>query len=599
MSKRSLSPAILPPSKRLHTTRITKPPPLQPLRFDNCLYDELILYIFSYLSWVDLCISQPTNRNWARLTADNELWRDLYLRTYGRTRLRGSKGFICRADGREVKQLPGRAKSDRAKSDQLKDWKWMFRISSNWRKGRFFGIQFFRYFCLHLHSFVPGRCLAESFTPGLPPSLHPNYDYKLEKESHIILAGSLIITAASSPSQNPTITITFPLNRQQCLTLKSSQQESVTITSLALDQSPPISGQMSLAGFLSTGEFSVFKFNHTTPLDPLNKFSYKPPGPYSRAASPIIKAVYYHPLLITLSQSFSLCLYDLSSDLIRLTQTLNSFTSYPPASLVLSMQSRTTYKLVLAYAVPVYPGHWSVGATELIISRTSTSLTNSSFIPSPAFYEEVNRTLSSSMRVITTRTIRAVDVPLGWVDENKLRAMREQWSRKVSRVADAQSDGKWLVLAPGDEIQRCGHSSPACLSSSSGSPSSDTSSSNSISSSLHSPTGLQLYRLVLPAQSNSVSASPPKLNFIRTLYGQTSPVTALALADGRCVSLGSNGSIWVWDLEGGTGAEVAPPNDSITTNDFNLLSTKDTVSFDERQIVTAYAGKIVVRRFDI
>ena len=138
MSKRSLSPAILPPSKRIHTNRITKTPPLQPLRFDNCLYDELILYIFSYLSWVDLCVSQPTNRNWARLTADNELWRTLYLRTYGRTRLRGSKGFITRADGREVKQLPGRAKSD-----QLKDWKWMFRISSNWRKGKFLGIRFF------------------------------------------------------------------------------------------------------------------------------------------------------------------------------------------------------------------------------------------------------------------------------------------------------------------------------------------------------------------------------------------------------------------------------------------------------------------------
>lgn len=435
------------------------------------------------------------------------------------------------------------------------------------------------------------------FTPGLP--LHPNHDYKLEKQSHIILAGSLTITAASSPSQNPTIVITFPLDRQQRLSLKSSQQGIVAITALALDQSPPASGYMSLAGFLSTGEFSVFEFNHTTPLDPLNKFSYRPPGPYSRAASPIIKAVYHHPLLVTLSRSFSLCLYDLSSGLIRLTQTLNSFTSYPPASLVLSMLSPTSYKLVLAYAVPVYPGHWSVGATELIISKSSTSLTNSSLISSPAFYEEFNHTLPSSMGVITTRTIRAVDVPLGWVDENKLRAMREQWSRKVSRVADAQSDGKWLVLAPGDEIQKCEHSSPTCSSSSSGSPPPDISSSNSVSSSLHSPTGLQLYRLVLPAQSNSVSASPPKLNFVRTLYGQTSPVTALALADGRCVSLGLNGSIWVWDLEGGTGAEVAPPSDPTTTDDFNLQSTKDTVSFDERQIITAYAGKIVVRRFDI
>ena len=153
MSKRSLSPAILPPSKRLHTTSITKAPPLQPLRFDNCLYDELILYIFSYLSWVDLCVSQPTNRNWARLTADNELWRNLYLRTYGRTRLRGSKGFISRVDGREVKQLPGRAKSD-----QLKDWKWMFRISSNWRKGK--SSLEFSFFVAFLVTFSCSRALS-------------------------------------------------------------------------------------------------------------------------------------------------------------------------------------------------------------------------------------------------------------------------------------------------------------------------------------------------------------------------------------------------------------------------------------------------------
>ena len=587
MSKRSLSPAILPPSKRLHTTRITKTSLFQPLRFDNCLYDELILYIFSYLSWVDLCASQPTNRNWARLAADNELWRNLYIKTYGRTRLRGSKGFISRADSREVKSLPARATKT---TDQLKDWKWMFRISSNWRKGKDHEIQLL---LPCVNTLAPGRCLVESFTPGL--LLHsrcPNYDHKFEQQSHIILAGYLTITATSSPSQNPTIIITFPPDRQQGLTLKTSQQRVAAITALALDQSPPTSGHMSLAGFLSTGEFSVFDFNHTAPVDPINKLSYKPPGPCSRA-SPIIKAVYHHPLLVTLSRTFSLSLYDLSSGVIQLTQTLSSFTSYPPASLVLSTPSPTTYKLVLAYAVPVYPGHWSVGATELVISKTLTSSTNSrSLVSSPAFFEEFKHPLPSSIQVITTRTIRAVDVPLGWVDENKLRAICEQWSRKVSRVADAQSDGKWLVLAPGDEIQE--HSS---LSSSS-SPLSDTSSSNFISSSLYSPTGLQLYRVVFPAQSNSVSASPPKLNFVRTLYGQTGPVTALALADGRCVSLGLNGSIWVWDLEAGTGAEVAPAN-SIITNDFNFQSTKDAVSFDERQIITAYAGKVVVRRFDI
>jgi hypothetical protein len=34
-------------------------------------------------------------------------------------------------DGREVKALPGRARVD-----GVKDWKWMFRISSNWRTGK-------------------------------------------------------------------------------------------------------------------------------------------------------------------------------------------------------------------------------------------------------------------------------------------------------------------------------------------------------------------------------------------------------------------------------------------------------------------------------
>jgi len=135
MPKRSLSPAPLPLGKRPHLEGSAHRNHVQPLSFDNSLYDELILSIFSYLSWVDLCTTQTTNRNWARLAADNELWKKLYLREYGgRTRLRGAKGFIDRLDGRVVKPLPGHSK---AKSDQYRDWKWMFRISSNWRNGTF------------------------------------------------------------------------------------------------------------------------------------------------------------------------------------------------------------------------------------------------------------------------------------------------------------------------------------------------------------------------------------------------------------------------------------------------------------------------------
>lgn len=131
MSKRAHSLSLLPPAKRFHASgHATTHPITQILNFENSLYDELILCIFAYLSWSDLCTTQATSRNWARLAADNELWRKQYLSVYGRTRLRGTKGFIARLDGREVRPLPGRAKAD-----QHKDWKWMFRISSNWRKG--------------------------------------------------------------------------------------------------------------------------------------------------------------------------------------------------------------------------------------------------------------------------------------------------------------------------------------------------------------------------------------------------------------------------------------------------------------------------------
>lgn len=132
MSKRALTPVPLPPAKRLHTAAPSIPYPPQLLSFENSLYDELILCIFSHLSWVDLCVTQATSKKWARLAADNELWRKQYLRVYCRTRLRGAKGFIGRLDGREVRPLPGRARAD-----QYKDWKWMFRISSNWRKGMY------------------------------------------------------------------------------------------------------------------------------------------------------------------------------------------------------------------------------------------------------------------------------------------------------------------------------------------------------------------------------------------------------------------------------------------------------------------------------
>jgi hypothetical protein len=161
MPKHHRSPEIPPPpSKRPHRHHDTSSSyasawsrsSAQRLTFDLALYDELILHIFSYLSWSELCSVQAISKNWSRLAADNEvvdlslppssaersqslllqLWKSLYVREFGRTRLRGAKGFIGRTDGREMRPLPGRS----SQPDDLKDWKHMFRISSNWRSGQ-------------------------------------------------------------------------------------------------------------------------------------------------------------------------------------------------------------------------------------------------------------------------------------------------------------------------------------------------------------------------------------------------------------------------------------------------------------------------------
>jgi hypothetical protein len=71
----------------------------------------------------------------------------------------------------------------------------------------------------------------------------------------------------------------------------------------------------------------------------------------------------------------------------------------------------------------------------------------------------------------------------------------------------------------------------------------------------------------------------------------------MALADGRCVTLGKNGSIWVWDLESGTGAEVASPSRS-GDPEVDLVE-KGTVAFDDRRIITARGGTLLIHQFDI
>ncbi|KAF8499713.1 hypothetical protein F5888DRAFT_1684988 [Russula emetica] len=545
MAKRSLSPVHLPPAKRSHlstpSTSTSIPPTSSSFTYSH------------YLSYTDLCALQTTHRDLARLSLDNQLWKNLYLREFGRLRLRGSRGFIGRRDGRETKLLPSRMVAE-----ETQDWKRMFRISTNWRSGR-----------CHvsilddMSSFPLGDIYQSSPTQQVRSS--GQEQGHMHMVPRITLTGKYTIISSPQSSHSPSILVLSASGSKHVVhVVPIRAQHLVRVTALAVDQSSRTSANLHIAACLSNGDIYVHEL-HSHP----RKHYYAPPFKTPRTA-PIIQVAYCHPLLITLSESFTLSVYDLTHEGIQLVHVLTSFTSFPPSSLVLTMPESQTYKLILTYASPVYPAHWSVGVTEVILSNAALHS------PTSAFTSPTRR---PSSLLLSTRSTRAFDIPAGWIDEAKLRVVREQWGRKVGSVAGTQTDGRWVVLAPAvqEEVRPPGGFTPASL-------------------------PLQLYRLSSPPLRAGAGAAP-RLTFVRSLLGQTGPVSALALADGRCVSLGVDGRVWVWDLENGWGTEVASSTSASSwseSGEDDPSTLRGTIAFDERRIISAGAtGDVTVRDFDV
>lgn len=245
----------------------------------------------------------------------------------------------------------------------------------------------------------------------------------------------------------------------------------------------------------------------------------------------IIQAAYHHPLLVVLSSRFDLSIYELQASgtgehyEIHLRQTLTSFTSHLPTSLVLSMPSSDIYRLLLAYTVPIYPEHWTAGITEVMIS---------------------------SFTVQSSHSTTAFDLGSTWVSlaPELSDILNEQNDRKLASVSSVSTDGRYVVLA--------------------------SRSTNSI----------QLFRLSSKSKNQGI-----KLVFIQNLYGHSSPVQALAVSDGRCVSL-SRGSLWAWDIERDTNVEIQ-------TQISRDAPVSSKVIFDERRILVVSGDRIIINRFDV
>lgn len=141
--------------------------------------------------------------------------------------------------------------------------------------------------------------------------------------------------------------------------------------------------------------------------------------------------------------------------------------------------------------------------------------------------------------------------------------MEAEWARKMGSVDVVETDGKFLVAAAGKGDNT-----------------------------------LQVYRLHYRGEF--------RLSYLRTLEGHPGGTAAMKVADGRCVNVGRDGRLKVWDLEAGWDVEVDPWRDDSSRGDGDvdmeeLTSNMADVAFDERRVVSVdrETGSLGIWRFDL
>ena len=120
----------------------------------------------------------------------------------------------------------------------------------------------------------------------------------------ITLAGKYTIISSAQSSHSPSILVLSASNSKHTVHITPIRaQHLVRVTALAVDQSSRTSANLHIAACLSNGDIYVHEL-HSHP----RKHYYAPPFKTPRTA-PIIQAAYCHPVLVTLSESFTLSVY--------------------------------------------------------------------------------------------------------------------------------------------------------------------------------------------------------------------------------------------------------------------------------------------------
>ncbi|QRV93882.1 hypothetical protein RhiJN_21900 [Ceratobasidium sp. AG-Ba] len=363
----------------------------------------------------------------------------MFLRKFSQQRLRGSRGFTQRTR-REIKPLPSRVQhlgdeEDVSMRDDLPenytDWRWMYRISSNWSRGRCFVVTQRVGHPTMSGPLVSGASSARTTTQ--PECQQTTSDSRLT--SHLLLVGDLTIYASHKPSEVATVHI-FRDSIASGLSISYSPQSTsrVSVTALSLDHS---SADLRLAIFYSDGTWAIYRVDYE---DGTSTLLYRQPVAINLLSQNVIQAAYHHPLLVTLTTSFRMSIFYLptapSPPVLK--HTLSSYSTFYPLTITLSRyRTPDQYRVLLAHASPIYPAHWAPSAIDMMLSVTPIH-------GSPDL---------ANVKIISSASTNN-SVPLGWIPDGTPDGVPEElrlrWARKVSHVSGIQTDGKFVVFASED-----------------------------------------------------------------------------------------------------------------------------------------------------
>ncbi|WVO13807.1 hypothetical protein L204_101430 [Cryptococcus depauperatus] len=515
-------------------------------------FQEIFLRILSFLEPEDLARAQRVSKYWERMVLDPQLWKTLYLDRYyhphetlalckdipniGQLRRRPSFRFPSRAfpppsptrstsvsstdnDRREKAKGKGKEATEDvgARRHDGVDWKKLLTLGSNWYHGN-----------AQSQTSIP---LPPSPSPSISSayaSRHLSVVQSSPQAQNLALFPAFIFTSSSS---SPLVhcypaTPSTPVKTLGIIPPPpgwSNPSRPDCVTSICADENAALrenegNGNDALPArlgvFYQSGGFVILTVRQSPSggiiwtRDAIRPAITRPPSLRRRAympdrGDPVVLSVMCGRLLVVCTKAFYVSMYDLQPGQTPIcVRTMHSDVSFHPASLSLlpaapakstAETQVTEFQAYLTYSTPVYPRSWTVAIQEFNISFTP------SFTQTPKVSRgEAYHVASSSCeqdRLVWPKTVRPVV--------------------SVKQIRGVGYDGRWCVLAGEDNKIEVFTSLPA----------------------LRQPSHL------------SDGCSGPKVSHSQTLLTHSSYVTSLALADGRCVSGGSDGRVLVWELD--------------------------------------------------